>query len=103
MMKKLFGSLIILSPVSTNVLKFRFTPTAILILVLSCFLSFGVVVALGYSMPVVPESDHMRLEKENMELKISNKNAALGVSRLAETTDRMEEQTKRIKDLMETE
>lgn len=103
-MKKLFGNLIILSPASKHVMKFRFTPTAILILVLSCFLSFGVVVALGYSMPpLVPESDHMRLEKENMELKISNKNAALGVSRLAETTDRMEAQTKRIKDLMDTE
>jgi len=104
MMKKLFGSLIILSPTNGSIMKFRFTPTAILILLLSCFLSFGVVVAIGYSFPVpASESDQLRLEKENMELKISNKNSELGVSVLTATTDRMEAQSKRILDLIEKE
>jgi hypothetical protein len=104
-MKKLFGNLIILSPTNGNIMKFRFTPTAIMILVLTCFLSFGAVVAIGYTVPprVRPASEQRRLEEENMELKISNKNAALGVSKLAETTDRMEAQSKRILDLIDTE
>ena len=103
-MKKLFGSLIILSPSSSHILKFRFTPTAILILALTCFLSFGVVVAIGYSMPpIASESDYLRLERENMALKVSNKNAALGVSVLTDSTDRMEAQSQRVLELIEKE
>jgi Tfp pilus assembly protein PilO len=104
MMNKLFGSLIILSPTSMNVVKFRFTPTAILILVLSCLLSFGLVVAIGYVFPpLVSNVDHLRLERENQELRVSNQNAAIGAAKLAATTDRMEEQTKRILDYIKSE
>jgi hypothetical protein len=102
-MNKLFGNLIILSP-GSRIIKFRFTPRAFVVLALSCAISFGAVVAIGYSFPkVVSEREHLRLERENQELRISNMNAALGAARVAEQTQRMEEQSRRIQELIDTE
>jgi hypothetical protein len=101
-MMNLFGSLIILSP-GSRIIKFRFTPRAFMVLGLCCAISFGTVVAIGYGYPRISEREQLRLERENQQLRISNKNLALGAAKVTEQTQRMEEQSKHIQDLMNTE
>jgi len=103
-MDRLIGNLIVVSPKSPRVFKFQLTKTAILILALSCLISFGVVVVFGYILPAMaPENDHVRLVSENADLRVKNKNISIRADQLSERVAKLEEQTRRIDALMQTE
>jgi len=103
-MKRAFGSLIIMSPSSPRVHKLRLTRNAIVMCVLAGVLSFGVVVAIGYSIPLpVAETERARLEKENEALRTENRNLEVQAKRLDYRVSRLEEASKRITNLMEAD
>ena len=103
-MERLFGQLIIVSPDAPHLIKFRFTRTAITILVLSFVISFSAIVFIGYTFPpLVTDRDLHRLEVENQQLKVRNRNVQVKVQRLDAEVSTMEDQSRKIERLASTE
>ncbi len=103
-MKKLFGSCIVVGPVSSGIFRFRYTPTAIAILALAWVASFSMVVVLGYHFPpLVTDRDQIRLEIENQELRVRNRNTEIGTAKIDRRLSRLEGQAQRIGHLLEAE
>jgi hypothetical protein len=103
-MKNLIGSLIVVSPRSPRLFKFQFTKTAIAVLALACVISFCAVVAIGYSFPrLMSEGERRTLENENQELRVRNLNVEIRAEQVNDRLSRLEEQSKRITDLMQTD
>ena len=103
-MEKLLGRLIIVDSASTAIIKFRYTRTAVAILVASFLLSFCVVAILGFTFPpLVTDRDRQRLEMENEALRVQNLNMKFGMQKVTAGVSRIETQTQKIEDLMSTE
>jgi hypothetical protein len=100
-----FCNLIVISTASPTVHKLRISRTAIRTFVAAGLVSFLITVSIGqyFSATRVNEVDHARLQSENQALQIENKNAEVRAQRLDSELMRLEELSKRITDLIQTE
>ena len=96
-------TLILVRPESPRILKFRFTKTAIVILLVSCLISFIGVVAMRHIVGPLSMRDSLRLEHENQELKVMNLNIAAGTAKVETRVDELEQQAQHILELVNTE
>ena len=105
MSKSRFATLILVRPESPRIHKFRFTRSAIVILLVSCLISFIAVVAMGRHAvrPFSMESDRIRLQQENRELKVKNLNMAAGAAKVETRVDHLEQQAQHILELVQGE
>ena len=69
-------TLIVVRPESPNIVKFRFTRAAILIVVLSGVVAFLSIIALQHAVGPISLGQRNRLERENHELRVINLNIA---------------------------
>jgi hypothetical protein len=100
----MLGNLIVLSPGSPKMLKFRFTSKALWLLAVSCLISFLTVLIIQYTLPrFVSKLDPARLENENRELRVENRNTSIKAEQMTDRLAQLEEQSKRITVLMEAE
>ena len=100
----MLGNLIVLCPGSPKMFKFRFTSKAIWLLAISCLISFCAVLILQYTLPrFVSQLDPARLENENRELRVENRNTTIKAEQMSDRLVQLEERTKRISELMQTE
>ena len=100
----MLGNLIVLCPGSPKMFKFRFTSKAILLLAVSCLISFFAVLIIQYTLPrFVSTLDPVRLENENRELRVENRNTTIKADQMNDRLAQLEEQSKRISELMQTE
>jgi hypothetical protein len=84
--------------------KFRFTSKAIWLLAVSCLISFFAVLIIQYTLPrFVSTLDPVRLENENRELRVENRNTTIKADQMNDRLAQLEEQSKRISELMQTE
>ncbi len=102
-MKSLLGNLIIVSPASATIRKFRYTPKAIVTIGVACLMCFGVVVALCAVPKLVTDLEQESLETENQQLKVTNRNQQLKVETIDSELSNLEAQSERIKELIDTE
>jgi cell division protein FtsL len=96
-------TLILVRPESPRILKFRFTKTAIVILLVSCLISFVGVVVMRHVVGPLSMRDSIRLEQENQELKVKNLNIAAGAAKMETRVDQLEQQAQHILELVNTE
>jgi len=98
-------NLIVIPYGSSRIEKFRFTFKSVGILILAFIVSFlaTVLFLLMHPQPHVNPADRVRLEAENQSLKVDNVNLYLKIHRLDAQLKQMEEQSKVVETLMETE
>jgi hypothetical protein len=94
-----------MSTASPTVHKLRISRTAIKTFAIAGLFSFLITVSIGqyFNAKRVNEGDHARLLSENQALQIENKNAEVRAQRLDSEVMRLEELSKRITDLIQTE
>jgi len=98
------GTLIVVSPDNPRIVKFRFTGLAILILVLTCLVSFLLVVAMERrTKPFTMELERIRLTRENQQLKATNMNISAGAATVEGRVDQLEQQAQHILDLLQAD
>ena len=103
-MKEMLGNMVVICPNSPRLFKFRLTSKALLILAISCLISFGLAVAISYTFPgLVSELDRIRLESENQALKAENKTLNFRAEQVNERLSKLEEQSRRIDALLQQE
>ena len=103
MQKHSWGTtLIVVSPESPRILKFRFTRTAILMLALSALAAFltvvGVEMAIG---PMSMERERTRLKHENQELKLTNLTIAASKAAVEPQVDEMQRRAEHILQILD--
>ena len=98
-------NLIVIPYGSSRIEKFRFTFKSVGILILAFIVSFlaTVLFLLRHPQPHVNPADRVRLEAENQSLKVDNVNLYLKIHRLDAQLKQMEEQSKLVETLLETE
>jgi hypothetical protein len=103
--KDTFCSLIVVSNESPTVFKLRISRVAARYIVIAGLLSFLTTISLGYHFPSTKlnDIDHVRLQKENHNLQIENRNVEVRAQRLEAEVEGLEELSRRITDLIETE
>lgn len=90
-------TLIVVRPESANVVKFRFTKTAFVLLGVACVVAFVLVVVLQrIAPPVSMDSERHRLQQENHQLKATNVNVATGAAVVEPQVDHLEQQAQEI-------
>ena len=95
-------TLIVVRPESPRILKFRFTRTAILALLLSALAAFLTVVAVEYAVgPMSMSRDPTRLKRENQELRLTNLNIAAGKAAVEPQVDEMQRQAEHIQQILD--
>jgi hypothetical protein len=104
-MKNTFCSLIVVSNESPTVFKLRISRLAIRYFVIAGLISFLTTVSFGFyfSSAAMDEFDHARLQQENRALQIENRNIEVRAQKIEAEVVSLEELSKRITDLMETE
>ena len=103
-MKTGFGNLIVVSPGSARVFKFRVTPDRLKWMTLAFLISMLSVLWFGQTFPeAVPASERLALERENSALKVHNRNVELRVQKVETEVSQLEEATRHITDLMSAE
>ena len=104
-MKTRFCDLIVIAPESPSINKIRISSQAMLILFGAFVLSFSLAVALAYCFPAekLNELNRSRLQAENQALEIENKNLELRTHKLNFQLSTLEQTSKRITDLLETD
>ena len=104
-MNNTFCSLIVVSNESPTVFKLRISRLAVKYIVIAGLLSFLTTISLGYHFPATElrDIDHVRLQRENRNLQIENRNVEVRAQRLETEVAGLEELSKRITDLIETE
>jgi hypothetical protein len=96
-------TLIVVSPESPRIVKFRFTGLAILILVLSCVMSFLAVVAVERHVNPLTIPQRIRLTRENQQLKATNLNVATGEATVEVRVDQLEQKAQHILELLQAD
>ncbi len=97
--------LIVMAPESPSICKIRISSQAMLIFFGAFVLSFSLAVALAYCFPAekLNELNRSRLQAENQALEIENKNLELRTHKLNFQLSTLEQTSKRITDLLETD
>jgi hypothetical protein len=101
MQKHSWGTLIVVSPESPRILKFRFTKTAILVLAITALAAFLTVVAVETAVGRLSMRDPARLKRENQELKLTNLNIAASKAVVEPQVDEMQRQAEHILELLD--
>ena len=102
MQKHSWGTLIVVSPESPRILKFRFTKTAILVLAITALAAFLTVIAVETAIgPMSVEHERTRLKRENQELKLTNLNIAASKAVVEPQVDEMQRRAEHILQLLD--
>lgn len=104
-MKTNLYNLIVISPHDPQIWKVRISRRAVLVLAIAFFLSLCVTIVLaqGLQNQTLSEADYRKLEAENRTMKIENRNAHLRTRKLDSELARLEEASKRITLLLESD
>ena len=104
-MKTNLFNLIVVSPSSPRIWKLKVSKRAIVIIALVFLFSFGLTVAMVSSVPPekLSDADHLKLRLENQALQIENRNIELRAHRIDAELSELEEMSKRINALMQTD
>ena len=104
-MKTRFCDLIVIAPERPSVCKIRISSQALLIFLVAFVLSFCLAAAFTYMFPSekLNELNRSRLQAENQELQIANKNLELRTEKLNFQLSTLEETSKHISDLLKTD
>ncbi len=104
-MKNILYNLIVIAPGSAGLKKVQISRQAVLLLVAAFLLSFCSTVLLLHDFPLraVNESDRQRLRAENQELKVDIRNAQFGERKLKDHVSSVEEKSKEIIELVQSD
>jgi len=103
-MTGLFADLIVISPGSHHIFKFRLTKTGITVLALSCLISFFIVVMMGSIFTFPPlVTDIQQIREENEQLKVKTMNMSIGVRKVNDRITHLESLSQQITALAGTE
>jgi hypothetical protein len=103
-MNQASGHLIVVSHRAGQIWQIKFSRAAITILVSACVLSFVITVVAGFTFPpIVSDQQHAKLEAENRALRIETRNLTVKMSRLNGQIGRLEEQSTRIVNHLESD
>jgi hypothetical protein len=100
--RKRCGTLIVIRPASSRPFRLRFTSNAFRLVVLASLISCLMVLIVRHSIrTLATDRDRARLAEENLQLKVKNQNAAIGRVQLINRVTQIEQQARRIEELLE--
>jgi hypothetical protein len=95
-----FCSLIILGPSAPSVLKLHLSRNTITVLILALAFACIVFALMGYTFPAIDDQHRKELKAENQALKSEALDAANGLHTLETKLSELEDQTKRVEELV---
>src|SRR5688572_4052564 len=103
-MSRTSGHFIIVSEHARHIWQIQFTPTRIKTVAVALFVTLCLVLFVRYSLPpMLSDADHVRIQEENLSLRVETRNLTFKMQKLSSEIARLEDMSGRIQHHIEAD